>query len=320
MEVKFDPSKLPSRSQIEKTISELQIVDLSNVSYEKIYSVLFNLLEHIPIPSVDLAPGAVIDRARIHTKNELFTSEKDISFRTDYSNIKMQRANISGQSMFYGATPTKEVDTPRITLLHECSEVFRKKTPIEEINETIWMTVGKWEVISPIKCVEICFHENAIQKNSRVKEAFKKHSDNLYELTKEKVDDIYTIHKFLSNEFAKEFCPNEDFYKITAAYMNFVLIMGQHMNIQGIVYPSVRTDFKGSNVALLPEVVINGSLELRNVSLIKCFKEDNTINVITDKMAIDLGILNSDFKWYQSVIDTNKEGFANLYPYSGTSF
>jgi hypothetical protein len=72
---------LPDSTTLSEIILKFKSLNLSNVSYEKLYYSLFGQLKVVPVTSAILKAGHHIERARINYGSEIFHSEKEISYR-----------------------------------------------------------------------------------------------------------------------------------------------------------------------------------------------------------------------------------------------
>jgi hypothetical protein len=207
---------LPDSPTLTNIISTFKNLNLANVSYQKLYYSLFGQLRIIPVTSAILKAGHHIERARINEGGEIFHSEKEISYRTDFENIrKFGRANLPGQSLFYGAIKSEDIAHPRIINLLETSELLRNGNLVSEAELT--MTVGKWRILSDIEVIEMVFNKNAISALPTVGKSFEYHINQATLDHPEQVEDVRAILEFFSDEFAKKDIPNDEHYKISVA-------------------------------------------------------------------------------------------------------
>ncbi|MGN7202665.1 hypothetical protein ACTHQF_00215 [Pedobacter sp. SAFR-022] len=300
----YNIANLPDRKTLDKVTSALRSADLSKVSYQKVLYSLLNDLKVIPFVIAKLKAGHHIERARINEPNQLFYSEKEISYRTDFQNIKSYgRANSPGQSLFYGAVKTENIEHPRIINLLETSEMFRsadRKRDAEFV-----MTVGKWRIREDFEVIESVFNKHNIQTIPQIKQSYEYYLNKLKAEMPDRIDDIEFLLEFFSDEFAKKEIKSGDDYKISAAYTE--LAMNFH-NVAGVAYPSVRTDYQGFNVALGIYAVEN-FLELEVAAMFKIYKKGEQTFMDNLAYATDLGEMKSDFKWID--IKGTPEDFIN---------
>lgn len=283
---------LPDRQTINRIILELKTAELEKVSYEKVIYKILNELKLIPYASAKLKAGSHIERARINEPNQIFYSEKDISYRTDFNNIqKYGRANVPGQSLFYGSIKSDHIEIPRIINLFETSELFRSDE--KEVNNEFVMTVGKWRIKQDFEVAEIVFNKLNVANIPQIRKSFEYHINKLKTETPDIADDIEFLLQFFSDEFAKKTIKSDSDYKVSAAYTELAIML---KNLAGVVYPSVRTDYQGFNVALsIPSV--ENFLELEIVAMFKVCKNGKEIFIDNLAYATDLGAMNSNFNW-----------------------
>lgn len=247
-------------------------------------------------PIATIFKGEYIDRVRINKNGEIFNKIDQITYITDATTLdnctEFGRANFPKQSVFYGAIPSPQAKYPRATAYIETTKVFEDHPLPDCINEIF--TLGRWKVLEDIHILEMIFSDEALKISEYARTAF-----NI------KISEIQNHHnkqhfidqgKLFSEEFARSDCRNADYnYKISSAYSNYVW---NATPLKGITYPSVKTEYQGQNVALLPELV-DKKLELEIVVMFK-FERENGINKPIDsfRMAKDLGANKSDFQWF----------------------
>src|SRR5690554_7059675 len=84
----FDPQNVPTIDELKKVINELQYTDLSKISFNKLWTIIENKIRVFPFMTAKLRKGHYIDRGRINKiDNDIFSSEKEISYREDSYNI-----------------------------------------------------------------------------------------------------------------------------------------------------------------------------------------------------------------------------------------
>ena len=292
MEQNQNFENLPSLEEINEIISEIKNADFSKLGYNKLINKIKSLI-FIPFVTAKLNKGYHIERGRINEINEIFSSEKDLSYRTDYNNItKYGRANIPNTSLFYGAIESDVIKHPRLINLLETSEIFRNLEHAIEDADFI-MTVGKWEIIQEFEIVEVVFDENSIKNSEEVRKSYEFHYDKMKKELPNYVEQFELILKFFSNQFAKkEIITNFD-YMVSAAYSNLAIEWENH---KGIKYPSVKTDYQGHNIVLSPFAVEN-YLKLVIAAMFKVEKRGKETTVIPIKLCTEFGHMNTNFKW-----------------------
>jgi len=282
---------LPEKNKLQSIIFELKNADLSRVNYLRIINILVNELRSVPYTTTKLKAGHFIERARINKSGEIFNSEAEITYRTDFENIKeFGRANAPQQSMFYGAIKSDHIRNPRIVNLFESSELYRQSD--KDLNEFI-MTVGKWKIKQDFEVALMTFNKKIIENIPSTRIAYEYHYNNLKKDFPDRIDDIELVLEFFSDEFAKKNIKTHNDYKISSAYSELAINVN---GLNGVIYPSVRTDFQGTNVALTPQAVEN-YLELEVVAMFHIYKKRNKSFMDNAFIAKDFGYLNSSFKW-----------------------
>ena len=285
--------KLPSVEEIKKLISEYESADLENVSFNKL-SVQLRRLNWIPILTAKLNKGYHIERARINKPNEIFYSEKDLSFRNDYEDIKTYgRANIKHHSLFYGAIESDVIAHPRLINLLETSQIFRNLGKVKVDKADFVMTVGKWKIKEDIEVAEMVFNENSIKNSKDVEKSFNYHLNNLKKEHPENLEQFKLILEFFSNQFAKKEIKKDTDYMISAAFADFVM---NWKGLPGLKYPSVKSDYMGHNIVLTPAAV-EQYLEIDIAAMFRITKNGENSLISPIKHATDFGGLNSKFKW-----------------------
>lgn len=228
-------------SETVKSIEKLKDINLNEAnSYEKIKKILETII--VPYNVITLNQGQYIFRGRRNENGEIFTQPKQLTYRTDVDNIEnFGRANEPHQTIFYGANNTE-------TALLETSSLFndsKVNLGVEEIS------LGRWYVRKTINLLGIINYKatkaNSIVKN--LQEEANRHPFNSH-ITQ-------YILAFFSNEFSRNARGKMHLYKISCAYFNHVVRKLYDEGIMGVAYPSVQNEYKGLNVALIPEAVDN---------------------------------------------------------------
>ncbi len=288
-----DFKELPSVKELKAIIESIKQADLSQVSYNKLVNALTSL-QFVPFVTGILKKGHFIERARINSTGEIFTTENQISYRTDYPNIKKYgRANVPHYSLFYGAFESDVIKHPRFVNLLETSEIFRNLEEDKVENADFIMTVGKWKIKEDIEVVQMVFDENSIKNSKDIKRGYDFHIKKLSNEHPEHKHQFELILNFFSNEFAKKEIKNHFDYMISAAYTDLAINWQGH---KGLTYPSVKTDYQGHNVVLTPGIV-DKYLELEICAMYRVQKDGKDSLISPLKHCTDFGPLNTKFKW-----------------------
>jgi hypothetical protein len=273
---------------------------LEFVPYDLIYQSIADMKDKF-VPTALLKKGWYIDRVRVHKNiNEIFTNEHQVSYIHDQdildNFVTFGRANKKKQAVFYGAVETEEIRHPRVVAYFETSDLLKELDQQENAVELF--TVSRWEILEDIEILEMIFSDEALKKSSSTRTSLEHQLNNYKDspLAKEYEEQ----GRFFSNEFARNDVKKgqEYKYKITAAYANYIW---ENPKLKGITYPSVQSDYKGQNVALLPEIV-DKYLKLEFVGIFKFErKAGQNLPVDSIKVATDLGKENMEFKWVDYV-------------------
>ncbi|BBE17484.1 hypothetical protein AQPE_1634 [Aquipluma nitroreducens] len=186
-----------------------------------------------------------IVRARLHDDNESFYSKSQLTYVPNQLNTKYKRASTPNNTMFYGTLsnpqPARYSDLRDIPLI-ECHPWLRDKTTKGYRK----VTFGRWKLLKEIRFVAIVQHDNFKSVNPTIKYL----SDVFNKMLTENREDTIEITNFFASEFAKEETTNDYDYLISAILSEEYLKAG----IDGIIYPSVRSNGEVFNVAITAEV------------------------------------------------------------------
>jgi hypothetical protein len=267
---------------------------LEHVDYDLIYQSIADLKDKF-VPSAKLKKGFAIERVRINRPGQTFSGKAQLSYINDKVVLERLsgygRANLPRQAVFYGSIISKQIPQPRVAAYFETSELIKSLSDTEDVKETF--TLSRWRVQEDIEVIEMIFSDEALKVNEYVQMSLehqlKKISDHPLR------DHCIEQGKFFSNEYARTDVRKgeEHKYKITAAYANYIW---SRTGLKGITYPSVPTEYKGQNVALLPEVV-DRALKLELVGEFN-FAGRNEKNLVTlGRYCKDFGVTENDFQW-----------------------
>lgn len=292
--MEFDNSKMPPSATIRSAINQLETTDLSKVSFERILEMIHrDMKQAIPLTTITVKKGNFIQRARINGIQDLYSSESEISYRTDIANIvKYGRANMPYQTVFYGALPSDKIEEPTMTLLYELDEQLRIGIDTGLIGG-YYLTVGQWEIMENLQLVCLVMN-NAVSDSQPeinwIKDAFINDINQIYP---ERAEDIHFVAKFFSDQFAKTQINTHEDYKISAAFAKIAMSDPKR---EGILYPSVRAGYEAMNIALPPNVV-ESKLRLNAVGVYHVEKKGSDVTFLPYAGTKDFGPCNSKFNW-----------------------
>jgi hypothetical protein len=253
---------------------DLQKLDLNIVNDFEIRE-LFAKFKEFGVIVFKIPKGRHIYRSlKMKSENDRFWNKERISFNPYPSNYG--RANLPNKPIFYGSITTEKEYSKRLlnendefqNTVHgyflnvlECSEILGS---LEKEGKEFF-TIGMWEVKEDIEVIVIHDENDRNHLSIELKIACKNFFNQLSEDRKE----LFTsLHSFLSKEFSKKVLPeNENQYKISANFSQHIIDIG----LSGILYPSVKAEGEGFNVALNPKLFENGTIELKRAGVVKLF-------------------------------------------------
>lgn len=284
---------IPKLRILKRHVEALKRADFNRLTFNEVYRYIEKTISFIPFTVARIHANHHVERARINFNGEIFNKEELISYIKDPSIIKgYGRANKPSQSMFYGAVKSDLVPLPRIVNCAEIHDVLRTKNK-NNITTDFIVTVGKWRIINDIDVIEMVFKDDLINNVPDIERAYKQQMSHFEKKIPHGINQMKYLLSFFSDEFAKSNIESDRDYWISAAYTNMAL---KFKGINGIMYPSVRTEYLGTNVALTPEAV-DKNLRLEKVEMFKVFVKGHKVFLDTLMETTDLGIMNSDFKW-----------------------
>lgn len=262
-----------------KTIEFLQNLEKSNLSkigHRKIYDYIKSNIR-IPIPITVIKKGTHIFRGRSEKGVLAFNNEFDLSYRTDFANIvKYGRCNRPHQSVFYGSIAQNRNDYAPATVIAEIFSNFHTNK---------YITIGEWIVKEDFEVADIYFSNDYNKVDTIRRKQILWNEKLIYEgIDKEEFNQTLA---FFCKQFSKKDIFSHWDYKISSVYFDLLI----ENKIDAVLYPSVRRDFNGYNIALIHPMV-DYFLELKSAGVYELGKSVKPI-FFTE----DLGFMNSNFNW-----------------------
>lgn len=222
-----------------KRLEELKF-DNSSTSYVHIKNILKNQL--IPVAFTEHHPSKLIRYRRHNNGEKFFYNLDELTYRKDILNInKFGRANEPGQGFFYCNDNHNQ-----ITGISEAVSIFRGNTESKEEK----LTIGVWNLKQKL-ILAVILPSKSNQGISPEFDSIKEFYENFEQSDNYK--DLITFNEFLADEFASDLIKHKSNYKITCAFSNY--IKDTFPNVDGIMYPSLKAEYKGINIVLWPEVI-----------------------------------------------------------------
>lgn len=242
---------------------KLLLLANQSASQEKIEQAIFDFFVTKPIPIVQ-ATHPFLARARMNLNGEVFSKVSQLSYNPEVSAIKLQRANYSGQQVFYGAIPSRTdyADCQSTASVETCMEYVRDHT----INRA-YMTICKWIISRPLTISILPFSALSCSKNYD----FQRANENYLRIIKESFGNDqkeacqYFIDSlsFMSDIFC-QITDKDKCYPISSAYYNVLhtFFSNKGIYLDGLVYPSANTEASGMNIVLRKDIIDDGGVYL----------------------------------------------------------
>lgn len=236
------------RSEVSDAIESLKRADLSDYPYKEVSNQIKNV-GVIGYMVVTLHEGKSIFRARLNGTNEHFFSKCQLTYKPQQYNKTCQRASTPNRTMFYGSfLPDElldgELDIPRIVTTYEAVPWLRDKTT----KGMRAITYSRWILSKDVNLIAILQHKNFYYKSSFTKKLMNEYNNDINGSRNNK-EETLAFTTFLANEFAKEVTSKDYEYLISAVFTESIVDHG----FDGVLYPSVRLDGAGFNVAITPQ-------------------------------------------------------------------
>lgn len=263
-----------SVEETKQLLANLGDLDLREYPSEKVKDAIKGFRAY-PLNVTEFNIGNVIYRIRPNTDNKSFEKPNDLSFKPQEFNKTFQRASSPNGTMFYGSIIPQEnldseVDMARVIAATEASNLIRNKDSADGVEI---VSFGKWRVLDTISLGTVVYSE--IEKN--VTPYAKGRAKYLLDLLKEspdKAEQGKLMMDFIAKEFSKKEIRGDFDYLISALFAERIVEKG----FDGVIYPSVRAEEKGMNVAILPRVV-ESKMRLEGVMECRVYKQGEDILV-----------------------------------------
>ncbi len=273
---------------VKEVLKRLSDLDLTKDPYDEAKS-LIGQLSMIPAMQYNLLPlyneyADSLIRARPYKEGEsTFTLPKDLNYKPQKYNSTYQRASTPKETVFYGCLKrfdgelimTKEGDKEMDNRYVACMEAIRTLS-VTDSKALVKVGFGKWIVTEPIHVIAILNHTEFHSENSRIQFFYKEWLKYVQALGIE--DDAIAAMDFFSDKFADEEAGEgkEHLYMLSAMFTESCMMQP---NIQGVLYPSVRTTGQGICVALnVPTAESKIRLDVAGESLVYKHKGEAIID------------------------------------------
>lgn len=254
-------------------IERFKNLDLEKASEKDVLNI-FDKLRFLPAPITDYHEGKIIHRARRISKGQTVNLNSELSYTPEQFNNSFQRASTPRQTMFYGAVIPEirgEIEVPNERIIGACEiSDFLRNIDSPDGEETI--VFGKWRVKETISLLSIIDPATELNKIAFFKEMTEGYHKFLEHINDEKNNAIL-FQEFISSEFSKPKINSERDYLISALLTERVI-----NQCDGVIYPSVRADYKGLCVSIKPETV-DEKMELIEVLECSVIKKNGAVKI-----------------------------------------
>lgn len=272
-------------------ISKYKQSDISEFEYSEILTDIHKSIVGTPFPIVSLYRNELIERIRNNYNEEIFMEEKQVSLRTNLQNItEFGRVNKPHHSNFYGTLADDNLDLARITTVIETHRTLRTRN-ISTTEQQIF-TTSQWLAEGDFKLLIIPFHSQA-NRNKRLGKTAQHFSAAISIDFGKLSTEILELLAFFSDCFGRE-VNNHLNYKLTAAFGEVFM---KDYQLDGIIYPSIKSEFQTQNIVLNHSGV--SKLKLHKVGMFELFIHKDQVFIDPMAYAENLGHNNSNFNWIQ---------------------
>ena len=235
---------------------------------DKLSEFIIAWLQKLPIPTVEVNQNTFIERARIISKEKGKFNLDKLSYISNElkENANEGRFNNAKESMFYAAFT--DLDAPQSTRYFLAVELDHSLK--DRQNKSFNFTVTKWLSTESFTSIFLVFKKNYCT-NHLMTVALEQilNSNEFKKLNKKEVE----FFELITEEIAKPSSANN--YVITNIVFNYYKEKGY----KSIIYPGVRSKYRGNNIAMLPEIT--------DKNWVCCFGAEFKLTQTGDDIVID---------------------------------
>ena len=264
-------------------------IQTNNPDFSKLKKYSYELICRLPIP-LQLLQDNFILRSRENINGELFNSSSEISYNSCTDKINLGRFNLKGESVFYGALPLKtENSSGEITTICEsCKELFDSDSK----STTKYFTVGKWNILRPIRIVVLTFCNEVGYKNIHIQKMNPEYQNFLTSIfSKEDYEKYYRFITFFSEYASNKYDYTKHYLLTTAFFHSLKEYYGTDI---GILYSSSMTENFGLNIVLTKELIDSNYLKFEFVAMFKAVRDKHMAKSYNIYPCTNLGDANED--------------------------
>lgn len=266
---------MKDEQRIKQIISSLGSIELKEDSVDQITSILEEIMTDLPIVEISLNPGTIITRGRPFNTTEDFSEISCFSYKPKNLNNNYQRASIPNETMLYGSLNSIKNSglNGKNCVLFEIGNVIK-----QEENEEILM-FSFWTVTTPITLIGIVqsqYYSQLCDFSLTLKEQYEK----TFKLLPER-----DLMNYIASEFSKKDISNQYDYLISAIFTH----LSCKEKYDGVLYPSVKCNGAGLNVAIRPTAVDE---KLKFGEVFKC--EITNVNNNIETLVVERSVISED--------------------------
>jgi hypothetical protein len=268
-------NKLPSIDALRCFQTYLLEYSSSSKTVQDLRKEMKNFFSQLPVfPIQPITNNFTVLRARPNRDNASghWRKPNQISYIKEKSNVlQCGRCNLREEVMFYGAIGFPDNMQALMTVIFEISRRMRENP--ENLEE--FYTFGKWRLKTPIHCIPILYTDH-VHKMPQILEMESRCRSFVINNFEDRADLMTDILEFIGKKFSEEHTDSRRTYEITASFCSVLLELYPEM--EAILYPSMKVDGDGVNIAILPEVVDRKLLLTHMVATKATVKEKGVID------------------------------------------
>lgn len=203
-------------------------------------------LTKLPVPTVEVNKNTYIERAVQISRNHKEFKLNRLSYIPDAQKQKARegRFNNDKEPIFYAAFT--DIESPESTRYFLATELDHSL--LENQDKSFNITITKWLSTESFSSIFLLFkNEYCTNRLTKAALAGIKNREEFKKLTKEDLE----FFELITEEIAKTESANN--YIIT----NIIFDFYKERGYKSIIYPGVRSKYRGNNIAILPSVIDN---------------------------------------------------------------
>lgn len=252
-------------------VNKLNSLELNTYPREEILSSFQGLRTIVPTVAATLECGRIVVRGTSYNSTDNFSQISRFSYKPKHLNTTYQRASIPQNTMFYGSITSNIQEEPnaRMCVLAEIGRTYREGVPKETL------MFSSWTVIKPINLIAIIQSEDYPAPCLQVLLLQRQYKKYFSEFSGR------DFMNYIASQFAREDIHNNEDYKyMISAWFSKIVCDGDY---DGVIYPSVRIDGAGMNVAIKPQAA-DEKLKFFGAAKCNVVKEGKNISVIEQEV------------------------------------